>query len=368
MLNFITYFKTLKKYANNINISEETFFRDFFEPIIDVLKIKSTKGEFYDFSKSRISGLLNQKEDFSFSIRDAICHYQTKKKLLEIFPCYIEDNLNYSRLPALVSDLKEIVKEDITLSKEFKTNLIKISSTELIVDCFIQSMKVSNMPIPKQKTIWKSGNNSFKYIVGDIIKSSFNNKDGKPKIVVIPVNTSFETHLSQNLETEIYPLVSEITIHGQWLKKILKIIKKEDLDKRIQGQLESKQIQAVGKSKGKGGKQITYPIGTTVAIQHKDTIFYLLAISEFDEKNNAQSSKAEIEKAIIKLLENYESFGQGYEMLLPLLGTGKSRANLSPKESFNLIRDTILGNKKLINGQIKIIILENTIGEIFNGI
>jgi hypothetical protein len=204
----------------------------------------------------------------------------------------------------------------------------------------------------------------LKYISGDIVKSSFNNKKDTTKIVVIPVNTSFETQLSKNIETETYPLVSENTIHGQWLKKILKVIKKDDLDKRILSQLESKQIYSTGKSKGKGGKQTTYPIGTTAIIHYKNTIFYLLAISEFDEKNNAQSSANEIKQAILQLLKNYETFGQGYEMLIPLLGTGQSRAQLSSQESFSLIKNTIVENNKLVKGQIKIIILEDTLGEI----
>ena len=368
MLNFTTFIRTLKKYADNINISEEAFFRNFFEPIIDALEIKSTNGDLYDFSKSRISGLLNQKEDFSNPIREAISHYQSKKKLLEIFPCYIEDNLNYSRLPALIKDLKEIVEEDVTLSKEFKNSINKIDSSELIVSCFIQAIKISNIPTQKQQILWKSGNYNLKYISGDIIKSSFNNKKDTTKIVVIPVNTSFETQLSKNIEIETYPLVSENTIHGQWLKKILKEIKKEDLDKRIQSQLENKQIQSTGRSKGKGGKQTTYPIGTTAIIHYKNTIFYLLAISEFDEKNNAQSSMSEIKQSIIQLLRSYESFGQGYEMLIPLLGTGQSRAQLTPQESFLLIKNTILENNHLVKGQIKIVILENTLGEINNAL
>lgn len=364
MLNFTTFIRILKKYADNINISEEAFFRNFFEPIIDALDIKSTNGELYDFSKSRISGLLNQKEDFSNSIREAISHYQAKKKLLDIFPCYIEDNLNCARLPALINDLKEIIEEDNTLSKEFKIKLSRIEPSEFIVICFIQAIKVSNIPTQKQKTLWKNGNYNLKYISGDIIKSSFNNKKDTTKIVVIPVNTSFETQLSKNIETETYPLVSENTIHGQWLKKILKEIKKDDLDKRILSQLESKQIYSTGKSKGKGGKQTTYPIGTTAIIHYKNTIFYLLAISEFDEKNNAQSTANEIKKAILQLLKYYETFGQGYEMLIPLLGTGQSRAQLSPQESFSLIKNTIVENNKLVKGQIKIIILEDTLGEI----
>ena len=73
-------------------------------------------------------------------------------------------------------------------------------------------------------------------------------------------------------------------------------------------------------------------------------------------------------QSIIQLLKNYESFGQGYEMLIPLLGTGQSRAQLTPQESFLLIKNTIIENNHLVKGEIKIVVLENTLGEINNAI
>ena len=249
MLTFNTYIKTLQKYADNINVSNEAFFRTFFEYIVDKLDILTLDNEPYDFTKQRISALLNQKEDFSFKIRDAICHYTAKEKLLEIFPDIVDDLLNKQRLPALINDIKQLVIDDNSLSEEFKKEIQCSSNNEVLVNCFIQAIKVSNLQTKKQKTLWKSGNNSLKYVTGNLIDTSFNNKKDNKKIVVIPVNTSFETKLSNNIETELYPLVSENTIHGQWLKKILNIIKKEDLDKRIQSQLANKQIKPTGKSK-----------------------------------------------------------------------------------------------------------------------
>ena len=54
--------------------------------------------------------------------------------------------------------------------------------------------------------------------------------------------------------------------------------------------------------------------------------FILLALSEFDENNKAQSSKDEVIKSLRSLLEFYDVNGQGYQMYITLMGTGRSRA------------------------------------------
>ena len=48
-------------------------------------------------------------------------------------------------------------------------------------------------------------------IYGDILKIAFPKKDRGKKIVVIPVNTCFDTVVGQGL-------VSQNTIHGKWIK------------------------------------------------------------------------------------------------------------------------------------------------------
>jgi phage-related protein len=82
MLTLSSYIKTLKKYANNISISDDEFFRALFGYITEALNIrnKNDKNEYYDFTKSRISGILTQKEDVPSAIRTAVSHYSAKKQ------------------------------------------------------------------------------------------------------------------------------------------------------------------------------------------------------------------------------------------------------------------------------------------------
>ena len=69
-------------------------------------------------------------------------------------------------------------------------------------------------------SIWKHGLNSIDVQSGDLFRFGFDNRHKKKNIVVIPVNTAFDTHVTRKLEGETYPLVSENTIHGQWLVRL----------------------------------------------------------------------------------------------------------------------------------------------------
>lgn len=99
-----------------------------------------------------------------------------------------------------------------------------------------------------------------------------------------------------------------------------------------------------------------YPVGTTVIIEETKAIFYLLAVSVFDENNIAHSSTEEIKRAIKYLLEFYNENGQGYKLYMPLIGTGRSRAGLDFQESYDLIINTLLDNESFIQGSINIVI------------
>jgi phage-related protein len=103
MLTLSSYIKALKKYANNISISDDEFFRALFGYITEALNIrnKNDKNEYYDFTKSRISGILTQKEDVPSAIRTAISHYSAKKKVLAVYPDFLDDYMNPSKIDAL---------------------------------------------------------------------------------------------------------------------------------------------------------------------------------------------------------------------------------------------------------------------------
>lgn len=139
---------------------------------------------------------------------------------------------------------------------------------------------------------------------------------------------------------------------------------KNELDCRIQKHLQVSGATPVGISQGVGSKTDKYSIGTTVVIQEKNTIYYLLAVSDFDNRNVARSSKELVKEAVARLLDYYDELGLGYEIYIPLLGTGKSRAYLTPKESMQMIRDTFLEHQEKINGHVYIVALENMMAEL----
>ena len=365
MLTVSLFIKTIKKYANNISVSDETFFRDFFQYFIDAFQIKNRLNEDFYFNKSTISAIMSQKEDISPAMRDAICKYSAPPRVESAMEAFVEDYINPSRIDAAIANLQEIVTTDAALSDKAKQEIVALQGTACIAKVFIEAIKMPNIPLPATKVLWQQGENSLNLITNDIIKIAFS-KDAtqSQKIVVIPVNSTFETKVTVNPEDDIYPLVSENTIHGKWLVNILKDISREELDTRIDTYLARTGAQPVGNCVCPGGKSVQYAIGDTVVLQHKQTLFYLIAISDFDTRNKAHSSKELIEKAIVRLLERYDDVGQGYKLYLPLLGTGKSRANLTPKQSYELIRNVALNNQQIINGEINIVVLHQMAHEL----
>lgn len=85
---------------------------------------------------------------------------------------------------------------------------------------------------------------------------------------------------------EIYRLP---TIHGQLLHRLsIKGIKEKDVSRRITEDLKANRIIS-GKE-----KKLDLPIGTIATIEENNAILFLLAISKFDKKNIAQSSRKDI--------------------------------------------------------------------------
>ena len=68
-------------------------------------------------------------------------------------------------------------------------------------------------------------------------KTAFSTK-GKKRIVVVSVNTTFDTIVDENLAVVNKPLVSPSTIHGQWLNCMKKKnVPISDIDKGINDSL-----------------------------------------------------------------------------------------------------------------------------------
>ena len=323
--------------------------------------MKDKNGELLELNKSRVNRLLAGKDDVPSAMRNALSMLDIAKRTAEGFSDFLADNIDAHRHDYLVDEMSQLAGS--VLAKRAKNKDISMFLTE----AFIEAVKINNATIDnKNAIIWNNGSNSIEIVEGDIFKFAFENRSRTTKnIVVIPVNTAFDTHVSTKLEADGIPLVSENTLHGKWLIRWKRSGESvADLDSRIAESLNCQGKMPTGKSKSKNGKADCYKIGNTAIIDIEKAAFYLVATATFDERNNAHSTREEVKTALIKLLEIYDNFGQGYSMYIPLFGTGSSRVGLSYQESFGLIKQTLLENKNRIQGHIKIVVVSKAMKDI----
>lgn len=208
--------------------------------------------------------------------------------------------------------------------------------------------------VKRCNVIWEQGMGKIKAIYGDIIKIAFPKKRKGEKIVVIPVNTCFDTIIGDGL-------VSAKTIHGKWIKNMNENgTDTNRLDEIIEQNIHKQSLQPVGvhsKAEKPKGKQVRFSQGSVLSIEGaKGLTYYLLALSEFDENLNAQCSKKDFVSCIQSLISFYDRNGQGNPIYLPLMGTGLSRVNLSQEESLSIIVNMLKLNRDKIHGEVSVVV------------
>lgn len=226
----------------------------------------------------------------------------------------------------------------------------------IILGSFITSL-IFVVLILKDKKLWANGKNKVFAFYGDLFKIV---DKSEKKIVVIPVNDTFETIIDDDLLKD-KPLVSLQTIHGQWIKYMnYKGIDYKSLNRRIATNLKRRNIKPNkvynDQEKARGNKE-SYALGTVAIINgDNNTTFYLLAISNFDDNNKATSTRRNIRNCIDELIDFYDTNGQGYPIYIPLFGTSRSRADLNHQQAFKMIKNAVLTNEKSIHGIINIVV------------
>lgn len=208
--------------------------------------------------------------------------------------------------------------------------------------------------LKKSKKIKLSDTKEITITYGNLFNHVFDNKDNKKRIIVVDVNTAFDTILEDS--SVVNPLVSIKTIHGQWIKNMIDYgIELSDINNHIDSELNKISEEPVIKNRIKGKCKI-YKRGTIIPYKLNNTTLYLFALSEFDEHNKANCNRKEFIESVKVLIEYYINNGQGEPIYMSLMGTGMSNVNLTPSESLRLlISMTRLYNDK-ITGDINFIV------------
>ena len=214
----------------------------------------------------------------------------------------------------------------------------------------------------KQKVIWQNASGRIIVRYGDILQEGFGTKNKSNKLYVIPVNSAFDTIVDSDISKYTNPLVSPNSLHGKWIKKMVENGKEiEEIDHTIQSDLNqqnkpAKQVYSP-EEKTRGKKEI-YELGTIAVVKGQaNSTFLLLALTDFDGNNTAHDVSIDDYELVIKaLLDFYEHRGQGYELVIPLMGTNFANTGLNHEDALRTITSIFRLHRNKIRGDINIVI------------
>lgn len=211
----------------------------------------------------------------------------------------------------------------------------------------------------RKKVICQSLSGTILVRYADLLKEGFDLRRKQERLYVIPVNSSFDTVVDADISLCDKPLISPNTLHGKWIKKMSEHqINPQNIDNAICicFNKQKKTPRETLQSKENGKKEV-YDLGTVAIVKGVGAnTFLLLALTDLDENNNAHVSIENLEKAIKSLIDFYDEHGQGYELVVPLMGTNFSRTGLTHEDSLKIISAMFQIYKNKIHGDVSIVI------------
>ena len=177
---------------------------------------------------------------------------------------------------------------------------------------------------------------------------------------IIPSNRCFDTIVDDKI-------ISSNTIQGQFLKHIysINLFSPSYLSLTIEKALTNKSKEILSDEEKPAGNKIRYPIGTIADIEAQyDIHYFLLGLSEFDRDLTAHISKEDFVIAVQRMIEYCSKHSQGYPVILPLIGSGLSRTNISKNEVLRYLIRALEINKDIINCDFHIVVWEQDKEEI----
>jgi len=233
-LNIGNYIKWLKPYCKRKRISNELFVEYLLAPIVMGENIENKEGGLLYLDKSRVSNLLLHKDDVPEALREVLENDGVEEKMQERFSKFYIQYIDTSRDDELHLEFSNLIKND-SISEKEKKYILTDDTCTMLLRLFLSTLKQNNKAAaPENLIVWQRGSNYIKVVAGDLFKKGFDARNKNKRIVIIPVNTTFETRLTDDIEKETQPLVSSETIHGKFLNRLyIKELSPAEISKRI---------------------------------------------------------------------------------------------------------------------------------------
>ena len=207
----------------------------------------------------------------------------------------------------------------------------------------------------RKKKVVEGRNGKAVYVLyGDLFDPEI--VDNSKRYICFVVNRCFDTVVDNRL-------ISSTSVHGIAFNKLYQqnLTTPDALNTKIQGAIKGNptfdMIDQTSKPKGNLKR---YEVGTYANLSIDANLNYLLlGLTWFDSNLNAWSSKLDYVLCVQKMIEAFDLESQGYPVLLPIIGTGRSRTNLQEREALEYMIAAFRMNQRKISSDLYIVIYES---------
>ena len=319
-ITFSWFIKSIRPYARNPKIAYRSLIEDL---------CCSFNHNFGFVESSASSRIMNNEYDVPGALRDVVIK-NTFDNNLESSKAFVDGFLNKANFDCLIAELKKYLR-NTDVSDAVIESIIEEKNQYKVFAMVLEIAILNDNRSSVGAVLYQSGDNKIKLMSGDLLAIAFNKKVAtSDRIVVIPVDSDFTMNLSDS--------ISEDSIHGKWIKRMKK------------DHVSSKAI----KSRTKYVESGVFP--TIGKIKKGKTEFYLTPVSKLGYRNKAGSNLDELTAAIDAVVNEYNVSGQGLPLYIPLMGTGRSRVNLSLTESINLIKNRFVNSPSGFYGLVNVVV------------
>ena len=142
----------------------------------------------------------------------------------------------------------------------------------------------------------------------------------QPSHLVIGSNDVFDTTLEE--------IIKPSAVQGQFLEKIYSN-NKSVLDSEIEAALSEKEVEPKRDNNKKKGKNLRYPIGTTITLGLPERCYFFTAYGYMGNDLKVQSNVEDIWTSLSILWEEIRCKGNGKNVAIPIIGSDLARTNWS---------------------------------------
>lgn len=230
-----------------------------------------------------------------------------------------------------------------------------------LVSFFTSYLVLRNL---KHHRISRRGPIFIESMYGNIMEIKKRSNSGEKPVVVIPVNTSFDTIVEDDLNIKDR-IVEGSTIHGQWLNKYAPDeLSLKNLQKEIKASIKNSGLILKHTLNNKRGNKEIYELGSSIFIEKENCSFLLFALTEFDEHNKVIKKDPECFVELMSKLMNATDKCPGKHVYIPVMGTKIALFGLNTLQAFEYIKNAAQNKKNSLRASITIVIYDGNRDEV----